>query len=204
METRETMVIDMVVPPEGGMSFEEFYALTEELAKNGVATPDYPEEKIKVIKLNLARMKRTMKQIEIPEELKEEFMAITKPMRWVVLSEPWCMDAVNLLPLMWKISQLNPLIELQVFLRDKHPELMDRYLTEGTRSIPKIVCFTEDLDELGHWGPRPELLTHHVKELKDLSGLAGDDLKARIQVWYNQDKGESFLHEFRKTVSNWK
>ena len=57
-----------------------------------------------------------------------------------------------------------PGLELRIVLRDEHPEVMDRYLTNGSRSIPIVIALDEEFRELGHWGPRPRELQAWVME----------------------------------------
>lgn len=204
MKNEEARYLEVDTIPSGGMSFEAFFRLTEQLAVAEMPEDEFPYPgKKEVIRLNYMRMKRTMAKIDLPEHVHNDMQRIENQRKWVVLAEPWCSDAAHIVPLLAKIADINPNIHLEIFLRDKHPELMDRYLTNGTRSIPKMVCFSEDQYEVGHWGPRPESLTDHIKELKEIAGLSGDELKAKIQVWYNNDRGKSFIHEFCNIVSGW-
>ena len=73
----------------------------------------------------------------------------------LVIAEDWCGDASNTVPIMAKLADAAPGLELRVILRDQNPEVMDQYLTNGTRSIPIVIVLDEDFQELGHWGPRP-------------------------------------------------
>ena len=73
----------------------------------------------------------------------------------LVIAEDWCGDASNTVPVVAKLADAVPGLELRVILRDANPEVMDRYLTNGSRSIPVVIALDENYQELGHWGPRP-------------------------------------------------
>ena len=82
--------------------------------------------------------------------------AIDEPQLWMVLTEPWCGDSAFFLPVIAEAAALNDKVTLRVLLRDDNLDIMDQYLTGGSRSIPKLVAFSEGGDELFTWGPRPE------------------------------------------------
>ena len=75
-----------------------------------------------------------------------------------MIAEDWCGDASSTVPVLAKLADAVPGLELRVILRDQHPEVMDRYLTNGSRSIPIVIALDEQFRELGHWGPRPREL----------------------------------------------
>ena len=56
-----------------------------------------------------------------------------------MIAEDWCGDASNTIPILAKLVEL-PGLELRVLRRDEHPEVMDRYLTDGSRSIPIVIA----------------------------------------------------------------
>ncbi len=114
--------------------------------------------------------------------------------RLVVLTEDWCGDAVNTVPVLAKWAAAAD-IPLRVLRRDAHPDVMDRYLTNGTaRSIPVVIVLTEAMDELGWWGPRPRALQEWVVEQRQ-AGRDKKDLYPEIRRWYAKDKGETTLRE---------
>jgi hypothetical protein len=73
---------------------------------------------------------------------------------------------------------------------------MQKYLTNGGRSIPKVIALTEDYQELFTWGPRPASAQVEVKRLLDQEGGFNDAVKEGIQIWYNNDKGVSLQNEW--------
>jgi hypothetical protein len=112
----------------------------------------------------------------------------------LALVEDWCGDASNTIPVLAKLTDLAPGVELRVLRRDEHPEVMDQYLTNGTRSIPVVIALDADFHELGHWGPRPRVLQEWVLEQR-ASGTAKDQLYPEVRRWYARDGGETTLRE---------
>jgi thioredoxin family protein len=114
--------------------------------------------------------------------------------RLLVLVEDWCGDASNTIPVLAKLTDRAPGVALRLIRRDEHPEVMDRYLTNGTRSIPVVIVLDRDFRELGHWGPRPHLLQQWVLEQRR-QGTPKDQLYPEVRRWYARDGGESTLRE---------
>jgi Thioredoxin len=120
--------------------------------------------------------------------------ALGEKLRLVVLAEDWCGDATNSVPVLARWAEQTPNVELRILRRDEHPEVMDRYLTGQSRSIPVVIVLTAQMDELGWWGPRPGALQAWSTEQL----AAGRDKKAlypEVRRWYAKDKGETTLRE---------
>lgn len=152
-------------------------------------------------KLNRARMKRLDKTQQILPELEIITKEITEKQVWLVLTESWCGDAAQNVPVLQKLAEMNPLIDLRLVLRDDNDELMQKYLTNGGKSIPKLIAVSADLEkELFTWGPRPVAAQVEVKRLLDENGGFNEKVKEGIQIWYNHDKGISMQHELMELL----
>ena len=111
----------------------------------------------------------------------------------LVIAEDWCGDASNTIPIIAKFANAVSGIELRVLLRDQHPEVMDRYLTNGSRSIPIVIALDEFHQEIGHWGPRPAELQAWVMANRGTTSKA--ELYPQVRKWYARDRGETTLRE---------
>ena len=111
----------------------------------------------------------------------------------LVIAEDWCGDASNTVPVVAKLADAVPGLELRVILRDANPEVMDRYLTNGSRSIPVVIALDEDYQELGHWGPRPTELQAWV--MANRATMPKTELYPKVRKWYAKDRGETTLRE---------
>ncbi len=186
------------------MSFEEYYQLKEELVKIGKATGfEQTESLINHTKLNFTRMKRILKTTPIASEVIETVNCLNEPLTWVVLAESWCGDAAQNLPVFAKIAEANPSITVKVLLRDENEHVMNRYLTNGGKSIPKLICIDKDFNELGTWGPRPKFLQDWLYKEKADPTMSMDELKEQFQVWYTKDKGQTLQREMVLSMKKW-
>jgi thioredoxin-like negative regulator of GroEL len=131
----------------------------------------------------------------IPLWASERAAALGQHCRLVALSEDWCGDAVNSVPLVAKLAAESSGLELRILRRDEHPAVMDRYLTGGeARSIPVVVALTDAMQELGWWGPRPAELQAWVMAQR-AAGVNRLALYPEIRRWYAKDRGASVLRE---------
>ena len=132
--------------------------------------------------------------VKVPAWAPGSAAALPEGARLVALSEDWCGDAVNTVPIVAKWAAAAG-VPLRVLKRDEHPAVMDRYLTGGTaRAIPVVVALAGAWQELGWWGPRPTVLQAWVKEQRAL-GREKAELYPEIRRWYARDRGESTLRE---------
>lgn len=180
-------------------SYNEYNDLSQTLFAAGRTTGEAPEVNTEIYlhytKLNLSRTTRVEKKIELTNELKAKLSSFTTPQQWIVVVESWCGDVPHSLPILNKISEYQPLINLHILLRDKNLDVMDTYLTNGGRSIPKLIAFDNALEkELFTWGPRPKILQLQINELKT-AGLPYAEISEATQRWYNKDSGKEIQHE---------
>jgi thioredoxin family protein len=112
--------------------------------------------------------------------------------RLLVLAEDWCGDASNTIPVLARLADLAPGIELRILRRDEHPDVMERYLTNGARSIPIVIALDRDFRELGHWGPRPGELQEWVLAERR-RGTPKEEIYPAVRRWYARDHGETTL-----------
>lgn len=175
-----------------GYTFEEYVALSTQLFKDGksTSTPAMDEPEIlEYIKLNLQRMQRVLKTTELSADLKSALQKIKSPQLWLVLTESWCGDAAQTVPLFHLMAQQNPLITSVYLLRDKTTVLMDAYLQNGkSRSIPKLIMAHAATGEvIGHWGPRPQALQTIYSHML-ANGNDFNFIKHELHSWYAKDK----------------
>tara|TARA_R110002020_G_scaffold276_5_gene1505 strand:+ start:705 stop:1310 length:606 start_codon:yes stop_codon:yes gene_type:complete len=186
------------------MDYSEYNLLFQQLVEESRTTGEQSQDKIDYTKLNFSRRKRLDKTSKISEESIEVFKNISKKQTWLVISEPWCGDAAQTLPYLNKIAQLSKNIDLKIVLRDENPELMDAFLTNGSRAIPVVIMLDEDFNVLQTWGPRSKAATKLVSDYKEHHGKIDDAFKEMLQVWYNNDKGVSIVNDISTLVAPFK
>jgi hypothetical protein len=118
----------------------------------------------------------------------------------LVISEDWCGDASNTVPVIAKLAEALPGFDLRVVKRDENPELMDEYLTNGSRSIPLVVVLRGDFTPVGRWGPRPAELQEFVLREKGAGARPVEEIYRDVRQWYARDRGESTVREILAVV----
>lgn len=179
------------------MTYAEYRKLIDELFEKGETTGTVQSPELTdYARLNIVRMNRLDKTTVLTPETMNALLAVQQPQVWFVLTEGWCGDAAQIVPVLNLMANASDNIELRLLLRDENLELMDHYLVNGrSRSIPKMIAVEKEMDqELFNWGPRP-------KELQDLYSKMIDEkesfdvVKERLHGWYAKDKTLSTQQE---------
>jgi len=172
------------------ISYDAYKRLLEDLLSAGKTTgPLQSESMVHYAQLNLQRMHRLEKTTQVLPAVATQLLSVNRSQIWLVLTEGWCGDAAQSLPVIHALAELNPLISLRLLLRDENLELMDRFLTNGvSRSIPKLIAADAVTGEvLFTWGPRPSALQKTFEGMRS-EGLPFEVIKEELQRWYNQEK----------------
>jgi len=189
---------------EKSISFKEYLKLIDDLLAKGKTTGENQSEAMfSYGKLNRQRMKRLEKTVEITNALKEKTQNVKANWIWLIITEGWCGDAAQNIPIIEKIASESASIETRYVLRDQNLELMDKYLTYDARSIPKLICLdAETLEEIGTWGPRPQAAMNYFFKMK-ADGLEKPQMMENLQRWYLQDGEQSIQKEFENLLDEW-
>jgi hypothetical protein len=147
------------------------------------------------INLNQRRMHRVEKTYIPSVEIVTQINKLKHKMYWLVLTEHWCGDASQIIPVLNAIAELSEgKIEMKLVYRDQNDELMNAYLTNGTKSIPKLIQLDEHFNVTGIWGPRPTFAQKMVKELKS-NPVTASAYANELHLWYAKDKQQSLEKE---------
>jgi hypothetical protein len=189
---------------EKAMSFEQYIALIDDLlAENKTTGENQSENYVYFGKLNRQRMKRLEKTIKLNESLIGKIKEVDKPLIWLTLTEGWCGDAAQNIPVIEKMAAENPLIMTRYLLRDENLDLMNQYLTNGGMAIPILICIDgETFEVLGKWGSRPKAIQDYFLELKE-DGIEKDERNELLQRRYNADKEQSIQEDFAELIDKW-
>jgi hypothetical protein len=191
---------------KNAISYEQYYALTNDIVASPAPAAPYNEPKmLKYTADNYDRMTRINREIAIDQKLYNLMDSLTEDWLWVVLSEPWCGDASQTVPAMAAIAACSGHVDLKILLRDANLDVMDAYLTNNGRSIPKLVCVRKaDMEELGIWGPRPAPLQIVVNRYKDAADMSMTQKINMVHEWYDIDKSAIIQEEFIQLIKDWK
>ena len=183
------------------VSYETYRNLIDKYEAEGKSSgKEQTEELVYYTALNQKRYKRLDKTIEIPEEKAQFFINYPKSVCLLVITESWCGDAAQIVPVVHKIAELNPKITMKLVFRDENEELMNLFLTNGGKAIPIVVFLDLEDKVLAHWGSRPSVAAKMVEEEKAKNGKLSPEFKEELQKWYNQDKGQSILADLTELL----
>lgn len=182
---------------ENGFSYANYRKKVTSLIVEGQSTghtqsPDL----LHYSELNETRMNRLEKTISISEEVKTKLQNLDKKYIWLVLAEGWCGDAAQIVPVIHKMAEATDKVELKIALRDDNDTLMQRFLTNGGKAIPKLIVLeAATLDVVADWGPRPQGAKQLILDYKAAHGVVDETAKIELQKWYLHDKGISIQNE---------
>jgi len=185
-------------------TYASYRELLDNLLQQGKTTgTNQSESMVNYATLNERRMKKWDKIGKITPELMDKLMSIDQKMTWLVVTEGWCGDAAQNLPFLNKMAELNPNIDLRFVLRDENLPLIDAFLTNGGRSIPKLIALDSELSVLGTWGPRPEPVQKAFLENKVSQERTGKEFTEYLHLWYAKDRGITLQGEILAILDVW-
>ncbi len=171
-----------------GLTYDRYLELmAEQAGRDPAGTIPEEAEKIAFTGLNLHRARRLARTWRPSAALASAVAALPGPQLWLTLTEPWCGDSAQCLPLFAALAETRSDIDFRLLLRDDHPEVMDLYLTGGKRSIPVVVALDENGKELFRWGPRPAAAQAVFDQAKN-EGLAKPEILERLHLFYGRDR----------------
>jgi len=194
-----------VISPERlatAYSYATYRQLIDEVVAQGKTTgPQQSAELTAFTALNVQRMSRLDKTVKLLPELSAAAASLTGSYVGLIITEGWCGDAAQIVPVIEAVAQASAgHLRTAYVLRDDNLDLADEYLTNGSRSIPKLVVLRADtLTEVLHWGPRPAEAQALLLKLK-AEGMAHDDFIREIHAWYAHDRTQATQRELLALV----
>lgn len=178
-------------------SYQDYRKTVADLLQEGKTSGAIQTEAlVNYSRLNETRMHRLDKTMIIDDSIISKLKAIQSSYIWLVIAEGWCGDAAQLLPIFHKMSEVSDHIDLKIVFRDDNEDLMNLFLTNGNKSIPKLIILDKNsLDLIADWGPRPKGSVELVLNYKEKFGVIDDTIKSDLQMWYLHDKGLSTQKE---------
>ncbi|MFY0482713.1 thioredoxin family protein [Flavobacterium sp. PLA-1-15] len=182
---------------ERSFSYSQYRTMVSNLLQEGKSSGNtQSDDLLHYSLLNETRMNRLEKTIKISDENLLKLKNLNKEYMWLVISEGWCGDAAQLLPIFNKMADVSDNVELKIVFRDENEALMNLFLTNGGKSIPKIIILDKHtLNVIADWGPRPSGATKLMKDYKEKFGVIDETIKTELQLWYLHDKGISTQNE---------
>lgn len=181
---------------QNSLSYSAYRALVSKLIDEGKSTGnEQSADLLHYSELNEVRMNRLEKTLKMDSEVLEKLQNLKSKQTWLVISEGWCGDAAQILPIIKLMAEASENIDLKIVLRDEHEDLINQFLTNGAKSIPKLLILDENANLINHWGPRPEGAKNLILDYKAKHGIVDEPAKIALQKWYLDDKGISTQKE---------
>ncbi|MNJ91667.1 hypothetical protein D3C87_93200 [compost metagenome] len=186
-----------------GLSYLAYRNLIDELlvAKKTTGT-DHSDAMLHYTKMNVQRMSRVDKTAQLDPDLYSVLNKVQGHCRFLVISEGWCGDAAQIVPVFDKIATTFPTkFDLRFVLRDTNLPLIDAHLTNGGRAIPVLLVVDNNGNVVAKWGPRPQIL----KDLLDGWKSQESDMMAlaeKLHGWYAKDKTRTTQEELAVLFAN--
>ncbi|MEQ9425852.1 MAG: thioredoxin family protein [Cyclobacteriaceae bacterium] len=180
------------------ITYNAYFKQIEQSIEND--QPMYESENLNFYnKLNYQRMKRLNKTSRLSDGFLEAGRSVPCKLIWLVITEGWCGDAAQIVPVLNKMASEIDNLELKLIYRDQHLELMDKFLTNGGRSIPKVIIIdATTLEVKGDWGPRPKPAQDMFMVYKNNKlDMDYKEVQAEMQKWYLKDKSENIQKELQ-------
>lgn len=185
--TASPQTVDLERVQRDGMTYDEYMAYWE--AERNAPLPDDADAGDRRMKhylnYNYERQAMVHDSYAPSETLQEALGAVDAPQTWMVITEPWCGDSAFSLPVIAEAVEAHPDIDLRIVLRDENLDLMDRFLTGGSRSIPKLAVLSEAGTVRFTWGPRPEPAQDRYDAL-NADGKDKMEIVNELLNWYDE------------------
>ncbi len=173
--------------PHRGLTYDAYRAAWAEQRDQSLAGLDRKQRKfVYYVRYNWERAERVHQRYAVSERLRRAVTRVDAPQLWMVLTEAWCVDSAYVLPVLVEAARLSQQVDLRILYRDANLDLMDQYLSNGTRGIPKLVAFSRDGEERFRWGPRPEE-AHLLRVNLRAKGLSAGEVSKHLIDWYEAD-----------------
>lgn len=181
---------------EKAISFNEYLKNFEHELNHGSSKQNADK-----LPINWQRTSRILKTYVPSDEVKNIISSLSESRKWIVITEHWCGDSAQIIPVMQKIIESSDgKIEMRLIYRDDYPEFMDAHLTNGGRSIPKLIQLNQNWQVLNFYGPRPEYAMNLVRTLKS-NPETTDKYSEELHKWYAQDKQKSIELDLVRTIA---
>ncbi len=196
MNNQATVIETIKKSLENSIPYLQYRVLVESHVINNSNTgAEVTEDLAGYTALSHQRMKRLDKTTKLPADVKEFLSNFNKDIMFLTITESWCGDAAQTIPVIEKIAKAGD-IQHRLVLRDENEELMNHFLTNGNKSIAKLIVLDKETKKpLATWGPRPSLATALVTKEKEKKGELSPEFKQELQSWYNKDKGQNTVED---------
>ena len=194
--------------PHEGLTYDEYRSQWND-RKDRSPSPEMDADERRMLhylRYNWKRQEGVHDAYEVSDDLRAVLDGLDEEQMWMVVTEPWCGDSAFLLPVIATAAEACDKVTLRILLRDDNLDVMDQYLTGGSRSIPKLVAFAAEGDEEGEerfvWGPRPKGAAERFEELRKIQIILVQQIQQLISYYEDQSGWKEVDTELAAAVRN--
>ena len=166
---------------QNGVSYSAYRTFVSKSIGEGKSTGnEQTPDLLHYSELNEVRMNRLEKTLKMDSEVLKTLQNLKSKQTWLVVSEGWCGDAAQILPIIKLMADSSENIDLKIVFRDENEDLINQFLTNGAKSIPKLIILNENLEVINHWGPRPEAAKNLIIDYKAKHGILDEPAKIAL------------------------
>ncbi len=191
------MALDLNQIYSASHAYPAYREYLDQLIEGGKTTGDTQNEKyLEYTKLNIVRMNRNDKTVQLNDTQLAK-LSDCPAAKMLVIGDAWCGDTAQIIPVLHKMVEASAgKWEMRIISRDTYPELIETYLTNGARSIPKILFLNEHNEVINTWGPRPASALAILKNWKaNQDTMSKEDFEKELHLWYAKDRGQEIVNE---------
>lgn len=187
------------------LNYTQYRELVDALILEGKTTGVNQEERlIEFTKLNVHRMNRLDKTVQIEDSTVTVFNNLKNSYKMLLIGDAWCGDCAQILPVLEKIAHASEgKIEMSIISRDTFPNLIEAFQTNGANAVPKLLVFDEAKENvLTTWGPRPKPAQAIMLNWKaNMDTITWEQFENDLHLWYARDRGVSIISELSELFS---
>ncbi len=199
VETAQSETLDFDVIFSESLKYKPYRDHVDELIIKGKTTGVNQEERlIEFTKLNVHRMNRIDKSVQVEESAVAVFSNLKNTYKMLLIGDAWCGDCAQILPVLEKIAESSGgKIEMSIISRDTFPNLIEAFQTNGANAVPKVLIFDETKSRvLSTWGPRPKPAQDIMLNWKaNKDTISWEQFENDLHLWYARNRGVVIIEE---------
>jgi thiol-disulfide isomerase/thioredoxin len=143
-----------------------------------------------------ARWDRVRNRVQLTEEQLRLLRAFTRQVNVLVLAGAWCGDCAAQCPILERMAEIAPVVQIRYLDRDAFPEVQKELAINGGQRVPVAVFFSEDGFEVARFGERT--LTEYRRQVQSLTGKVWPEVQGASGGEHEVNVAADWLHELER------
>ncbi len=111
-------------------------------------------------------MRRRLHEVTLSDADYAELARLNRPLHALVMTEDWCPDCLMNVPILARVVEAAPGMDMRIFVRSRFPNLKAYYQARGVGCIPVFTFLDAAFAEIGTWLERPQAAHARLQEWK--------------------------------------